>query len=142
PREATAMDPQQRLVLELAWEAFEDAGIVPATVAATSAGVFVGAMADDYATLSRRAGAEAVDAFTSTGLARSVIANRVSYLLGLTGPSWVVDCGQSSALVAVHQACQALRQGDVSLALAGGVNLILAPESQVTVSKFGGMSPQ
>ncbi|MDX3580093.1 type I polyketide synthase, partial [Streptomyces sp. FL07-04A] len=142
PREAAAMDPQQRLVLELAWEAFEDAGIVPASAAATPAGVFVGAMADDYAALSRRAGVGAIDAFTSTGLARSVIANRVSYLLGLTGPSWVVDSGQSSALVAVHQACQALRRGDVCLALAGGVNLILAPESTVAVSKFGGLSPE
>ncbi|MEH0554901.1 SDR family NAD(P)-dependent oxidoreductase [Streptomyces sp. B21-101] len=142
PREATAMDPQQRLVLELAWEALENAGTVPDRLRGSRAGVFVGAMADDYATLSRRAGAEAVDAFTSTGLARSVIANRVSYLLGLTGPSLTVDSGQSSALVAVHQACQALARGDVEWALAGGVNLILAPESQVTVSKFGGMSPQ
>ncbi|WP_242433296.1 polyketide synthase, partial [Streptomyces sp. Root264] len=142
PREATAMDPQQRLVLELAWEALENAGTVPDRLRGSRAGVFVGAMADDYATLVRQAGVEAVGTFTSTGLARSVIANRVSYLLGLTGPSLTVDSGQSSALVAVHQACQALARGDVEWALAGGVNLILAPESQVTVSKFGGMSPQ
>ncbi|MFD7533450.1 SDR family NAD(P)-dependent oxidoreductase [Streptomyces sp. NPDC059849] len=141
PREAAAMDPQQRLVLELAWEALENAGLVPGALSGSSAGVFVGAMADDYATLSRRAGAEGIGAFTSTGLARSVIANRVSYLLGLRGPSWVVDSGQSSSLVAVHQACQALVRGEVSWALAGGVNLILAPESSVAVSKFGGLSP-
>ncbi|MFF8717260.1 polyketide synthase [Streptomyces sp. NPDC015184] len=98
-------------------------------------------MADDYAALSRRAGAEGIGVFTSTGLARSVIANRVSYLLGLTGPSLVVDSGQSSSLVAVFQACEALRRGEVSLALAGGVNLMLAPESSVVVSKFGGLSP-
>ncbi|MFB7699452.1 polyketide synthase, partial [Streptomyces sp. NPDC056099] len=141
PREATAMDPQQRLMLELAWEACENAGLVPGKFSGTPAGVFVGAMADDYATLSRRAGAEGIGAFTSTGLARSVIANRVSYLLGLTGPSLMVDSGQSSSLVAVFQACEALRRGEVSLALAGGVNLILAPESSVVVSKFGGLSP-
>ncbi|TXS70961.1 polyketide synthase, partial [Streptomyces sp. sk2.1] len=141
PREATAMDPQQRLMLELAWEACENAGLVPGKLSGTPAGVFVGAMADDYATLSRRAGAEGIGAFTSTGLARSVIANRVSYLLGLTGPSLVVDSGQSSSLVAVFQACEALRRGEVSLALAGGVNLMLTPESSVVVSKFGGLSP-
>nr|WP_265869922.1 type I polyketide synthase [Streptomyces drozdowiczii] len=141
PREAVAMDPQQRLVLELAWEAFEDAGVVAGSVRGSAAGVFVGAMADDYAVLARRGGVEGIGAFTSTGLARSVIANRVSFLLGLTGPSLVVDSGQSSALVAVHQACEALRRGEVSLALAGGVNLMLAPESSVAVSKFGGLSP-
>ncbi|MFB8209354.1 SDR family NAD(P)-dependent oxidoreductase [Streptomyces sp. NPDC056010] len=141
PREAVAMDPQQRLVLELAWEAFEDAGVVAGSVRGSAAGVFVGAMADDYAVLARRGGVEGIGAFTSTGLARSVIANRVSFLLGLTGPSLVVDSGQSSALVAVHQACGALRRGEVSLALAGGVNLMLAPESSVAVSKFGGLSP-
>ncbi|MFJ2900656.1 type I polyketide synthase, partial [Streptomyces sp. NPDC087218] len=141
PREAAAMDPQQRLVLELAWEALENAGAVPGRLRGSRAGVFVGAMADDYAMLSRRAGVEGIGAFTSTGLARSVIANRVSYLLGLTGPSLVVDSGQSSSLVAVHQACQALRRGEVTWALAGGVNLMLAPESSVAVSKFGGLSP-
>ncbi|MEU2027358.1 polyketide synthase, partial [Streptomyces sp. NPDC016469] len=141
PREAVAMDPQQRLVLELAWEAFEDAGVVAGSVRGSAAGVFVGAMADDYAVLARRGGVEGIGAFTSTGLARSVIANRVSFLLGLTGPSLVVDSGQSSALVAVHQACEALRRGEVALALAGGVNLMLAPESSVVVSKFGGLSP-
>ncbi|MFB6508326.1 type I polyketide synthase, partial [Streptomyces sp. NPDC056410] len=141
PREATAMDPQQRLVLELAWEALENAGAVPGRLRGSRAGVFVGAMADDYAMLSRRAGMEGIGAFTSTGLARSVIANRVSYLLGLTGPSLVVDSGQSSSLVAIHQACQALARGEVTWALAGGVNLILAPESSVVVSKFGGLSP-
>ncbi|MFE7619914.1 polyketide synthase, partial [Streptomyces sp. NPDC057496] len=141
PREAVAMDPQQRLVLELAWEALENAGVVPGRLRGSRAGVFVGAMADDYAALSRRAGVEGVGAFTSTGLARSVIANRVSYLLGLTGPSLVVDSGQSSSLVAVFQACEALRRGEVSLALAGGVNLMLVPESSVVVSKFGGLSP-
>ncbi|MDX3580201.1 polyketide synthase, partial [Streptomyces sp. FL07-04A] len=142
PREAAAMDPQQRLVLELAWEALENAGAVPARLRGSRAAVYIGAMNDDYATLAHRAGMETVGAFTSTGLARSVIANRVSYLLGLTGPSLTVDSGQSSALVAVHQACQALARKDVEWALAGGVNLILAPESQVSVSKFGGLSPE
>ncbi|WP_367127397.1 SDR family NAD(P)-dependent oxidoreductase [Saccharothrix sp. HUAS TT1] len=141
PREANAMDPQQRLVLELAWEALEDAGIVPERLRGTRTGVFVGAMLDDYAALSHRAGPASVGAHTSTGLSRGVIANRVSYALGLRGRSLVVDTGQSSALVAVHQACESLRRGDSALALAGGVNLVLAPESTIGVAKFGALSP-
>ncbi|MEV6166578.1 beta-ketoacyl synthase N-terminal-like domain-containing protein, partial [Streptomyces sp. NPDC052052] len=141
PREAAAMDPQQRLVLELAWEALENAGILPGDLRGTRTGVFAGAMLDDYATLLHRTGAAAIGPFTSTGLHRGIIANRVSYHLGLRGPSLVVDTGQSSALVAVHQACESLRRGESALALAGGVNLILAPESTVSVTKFGGLSP-
>ncbi|MFE0175587.1 type I polyketide synthase, partial [Streptomyces sp. NPDC059002] len=141
PREAAAMDPQQRLVLELAWEALENAGILPGDLRGTRTGVFAGAMLDDYATLLHRAGAAAIGPFTSTGLHRGIIANRVSYQLGLRGPSLVVDTGQSSALVAVHQACESLRKGESTLAIAGGVNLILAPESSVSVTKFGGLSP-
>ncbi|MFF9852572.1 type I polyketide synthase, partial [Streptomyces litmocidini] len=141
PREAAAMDPQQRLVLELAWEALEDARIVPATLASTPTGVFVGAIADDYATLTHAAGPEATSAHTVTGLHRSIIANRVSYVLGLQGPSMVVDSAQSSSLVAVHLACESLRRGESVTALAGGVNLSLAPESTQALAAFGSLSP-
>ncbi|MFJ7957743.1 type I polyketide synthase, partial [Streptomyces sp. NPDC096319] len=141
PREAAAMDPQQRLVLELAWEALEDAGIVPAALAGTATGVFVGAIADDYAALTHAAGPEATSAHTVTGLHRSIIANRVSYVLGLQGPSMVVDSAQSSSLVAVHLACESLRRGESVTALAGGVNLNLAPESTQALAAFGSLSP-
>ncbi|MFD7033801.1 type I polyketide synthase, partial [Streptomyces sp. NPDC059917] len=141
PREAVAMDPQQRLMLELAWEALEDAGVVPGSLRGEGVGVFAGVMQDDYAALVRRGGVEGFGSFTSTGLHRSVVANRVSYFLGLCGPSLVVDSGQSSGLVAVFQACESLLKGESSLALAGGVNLILAPESTVAVERFGGLSP-
>ncbi len=141
PREAAMMDPQQRLVLELAWEALEDARTVPATLAGTRTGVFVGAMADDYAALLHRRGLDAITQHTLTGLHRGAIANRVSYLLDAHGPSLTVDSGQSSSLVAVHLACESLRSGESIIAVAGGVNLILAPESTVGADRFGGLSP-
>ncbi|MFI8086440.1 type I polyketide synthase [Kitasatospora sp. NPDC086009] len=141
PREAVATDPQQRLMLELAWEALEYAGIVPATLDGRSAGVFFGAIWDDYATLLHQRGPRAVTQHSVTGLQRSMIANRVSYTLGLRGPSLVTDTGQSSSLVAVHQACESLRAGETDLALAGGVNLNLAPQSSIAVARFGGLSP-
>ncbi|MFJ1805557.1 MULTISPECIES: SDR family NAD(P)-dependent oxidoreductase [unclassified Streptomyces] len=140
PREALAMDPQQRLMLELGWEALQDARIVPERIAGSRTGVFVGAIWDDYATLLRRTGTEAVTRHWLTGLQRGVIANRVSYCLGLRGPSLTVDSAQSSSLVAVHLACESLRRGESELALAGGVNLILAPENAVTAAKMGGQS--
>ncbi|MFF7777220.1 type I polyketide synthase [Streptomyces tanashiensis] len=141
PREAAAMDPQQRLVLELAWESLEDAGIVPASLAGTATGVFVGAIADDYTALTHAAGPEATSAHTVTGLHRGIIANRVSYVLGLQGPSMVIDSAQSSSLVAVHLACESLRRGESTVALAGGVNLNLAPESTEALAAFGSLSP-
>ncbi|MFF3426898.1 type I polyketide synthase [Streptomyces sp. NPDC002602] len=141
PREAAAMDPQQRLTLELGWEALEDAGIVPGRLRGSRAGVFVGAIADDYAALVRAGGDEAVTPETTTGLSRALIANRVSYALGLRGPSFTVDSGQSSSLVAVHLAAESLRRGECSVALAGGVNLILAEDSTVAVERFGALSP-
>ncbi|HEX5497251.1 MAG TPA: beta-ketoacyl synthase N-terminal-like domain-containing protein, partial [Mycobacteriales bacterium] len=141
PREARAMDPQQRLMLELVWEALEDARIVPGALAATRTGVFVGAMNFDYATLVYRHGIRDITAHTATGLHRSIIANRVSYLLGLHGPSLAVDTGQSSGLTAVHVACESLRRGETALALVGGVNLISVPESGIAAARFGGLSP-
>ncbi|WP_143187826.1 type I polyketide synthase, partial [Streptomyces sp. F-1] len=141
PKEAAAMDPQQRLVLELAWEALEDAHVRAETLRATRTGVFVGAIWDDYATLHHRSGLTAISPHTVTGLHRGIIANRVSYFLGLNGPSLTVDCGQSSSLVSVHLACESLRKGESTVALAGGVSLNIVPESTVGAAKFGGLSP-
>ncbi|MGW0841771.1 type I polyketide synthase [Streptomyces sp. NPDC002787] len=141
PREAAAMDPQQRLLLELGWEALEHTGTVPAGLAGTRTGVFVGALADDYARLLQRHGPDAVTPHTFTGMQRSLLANRVSYTLGLRGPSLTVDTGQSSSLVAVHLAVESLRRGECTLALAGGVNLILSPESTLAVARLGALSP-
>ncbi|QEU95740.1 acyltransferase domain-containing protein [Streptomyces kanamyceticus] len=141
PKEATAMDPQQRLVLELAWSALENAGIVPAALRDSATGVFVGAMWDDYTTLVRRHGLDAIDRHSLAGTQRTILANRVSYSLGLRGPSIAVDSGQSSSLVAVHLAVESLRRGESELALVGGVSLNLVPDSHVTSGKLGGFSP-
>ncbi|KJS58851.1 type I polyketide synthase, partial [Streptomyces rubellomurinus] len=141
PREARAIDPQQRLALELGWEALEDAGLRPAALAGTRTGVFVGGGADDYAKLTQAHGPHAVTQHTATGLTRGIIANRISYLLGLHGPSLTVDTAQSSALTAVHLACESLRTGESELALAGGVQLNLTPEGALAAARFGGLSP-
>ncbi|MER5867393.1 type I polyketide synthase [Kitasatospora sp. NPDC002040] len=139
PAEATAADPQQRLVLELAWEALEDAGVLPAALGGSRTGVFVGAIGADYAALAARTGS--VSRHTLTGLNKGVIANRVSYTLDLRGPSLTVDTAQSSSLVAVHLAVESLRSGESEYALAAGVNLNLAPDSTLTVERFGALSP-
>ncbi|MCP2342695.1 type I polyketide synthase [Actinomadura rupiterrae] len=139
PREAVATDPQQRLFAELAWEALEDAGIVPSALRDSATGVFAGAIAADYMALARRGGA--VTHHSLPGLNRGVIANRVSYALGLRGPSLAIDSAQSSSLVAVHLAAESLRKGETTLALAGGVALNLAPEGAEIAGRFGGLSP-
>jgi len=141
-REAIQMDPQQRLLLELAWEALEDAGVAPPQLLGTETGVFVGAAVDDYSVLRRRLGGTGVTVHTSTGQARSILANRVSYVLGLRGPSISVDTACSSSLVSIHLACQALSLGECSLALAGGVQLNLAPDTMIEVSALGALSPE
>ncbi|MGW6570468.1 beta-ketoacyl synthase N-terminal-like domain-containing protein, partial [Streptomyces sp. NPDC054975] len=141
PREAAAMDPQQRLLLELGWEALEHASIVPGSLRGSRTGVFMGAMADDYAMLSAQSDPESIGRHTFTGLQRSIMANRLSYLLGLRGPSLTVDTGQSSSLVAVHMACESLRSGESTTAIVGGVNLTIVPESTIGAAKFGGLSP-
>uniref|UniRef100_UPI00037425FB type I polyketide synthase n=1 Tax=unclassified Streptomyces TaxID=2593676 RepID=UPI00037425FB len=141
PREAVAMDPQQRIVLELSWAALEDAGIVPATLRGSRTAVFVGSLRDDYASLVHQYGADAVTQHTMTGVNRGVIANRVSYVLGLNGPSLTVDAAQSSSLVAVHLACESLRTGESTTALAAGVNLNILGEAALTEERFGGLSP-
>ena len=140
PREAEHMDPQQRIVLELAWRALEDAGIPPATLKHSQTGVYIGAMWSDYARLIAGAPAS-ITQHTATGQDTSIIAARVSYTFGLQGPSVAVNTACSSSLVAIQSACQAIRSGHASMALAGGVNLVLAPDSTVAMSKFGGMAP-
>ncbi|MFC7898118.1 type I polyketide synthase [Streptomyces sp. NPDC057381] len=141
PREAAAMDPQQRLVLELAWEALEDAGIVPSDLRSTRTSVFVGTIRSDYESLVGQYGSPAITQHTMTGVNRGIIANRVSYHLGLHGPSLTVDTAQSSSLVAVHLACESLRTGESSMAIAAGVNLNILGETAVAEERFGGLSP-
>ncbi|MEU8251685.1 type I polyketide synthase, partial [Nonomuraea sp. NPDC048916] len=141
PREAAAMDPQQRLMLELAWEALEHGGIFPESLRGSRTGVFVGAIADDYAALLRKAGGPAVTQHTLAGLERGIIANRVSYVFGLRGPSMTVDAAQASSLVAVHLAAESLRGGEATLALAGGVQLNIDPDADTAVERLGALSP-
>ncbi|BBA97110.1 putative modular polyketide synthase [Actinacidiphila reveromycinica] len=140
PNEAAAMDPQQRVMLELCWEALEDAGIVPADLAGGRAGVFAASIASDYATLMARQQGR-LSRYTLTGLNRGIIANRVSYSLGLRGPSLTVDSAQSSSLVSVHLAAESIRRGEADLALAGGVNLMLDPGTTAMTEQFNALSP-
>ncbi|MCX5262744.1 type I polyketide synthase [Streptomyces sp. NBC_00199] len=139
PREADAMDPQARLALELGWEALEHAR-VPVTAALRDVAVYLGVDGCDYADVVRDAG-QGTGHHTLTGLHRSLIANRLSYALGVSGPSVTVDSAQSSSLVAVQLACDSLRLGDCDLALAGGVHLNLGPRSSLAAAQFGALSP-
>ena len=120
PREARQVDPQHRLLLELAWEAMESAGIVPASLAGSRTGVFVGVSANDYATMI----GHSPDAYTNIGSALSIAANRISYIFDLHGPSMSIDTACSSSLVALHQACRSILAGDCGMALVGGVNIL------------------
>ncbi|MFI7103275.1 type I polyketide synthase [Streptomyces sp. NPDC050161] len=140
PAEAVQMDPQQRLVMELAWEALEDAGTVPGSLRGRAAGVFVGAMWSEYGALTA-ADPTRLTAHSATGGDTSIISARVSYTLGLTGPSLTVNTACSSSLVALHQARRSLLAGECDLALAGGVNLLCDPAGTVAMSHFGAMAP-
>ncbi|GAA3418096.1 polyketide synthase [Streptosporangium vulgare] len=131
PNEAAMMDPQQRLVLELSWEALEDAGIVPESLRDTGTSVYIGAMAGDYAQLLQGK----VSRHSLTGLSRALLANRISYTLGLQGPSLTVDSAQSASLTAVHLACESLRNGESGLAIVGGVNLNITPDSTLAAAQ-------
>jgi acyl transferase domain-containing protein/SAM-dependent methyltransferase len=140
PREAVSMDPQHRLLMETSWEALENAAIAPASLGGSQTGVFVGIGNSDYWRMAYR-DEEQIDAYSALGNSYSVAAGRLSYFLGLHGPSMAVDTACSASLVAVHLACRSLRSGECTLALAGGVNLILSPEANINFSKSRMLAP-
>ncbi len=140
PREAATLDPQQRLLLEVAWEALEDAGYPPDRLIGSLTGVFVGISGGDYGQMLLAGDRAELDMYFATGNAHSLAAGRLSYVLGLQGPSLAVDTSCSSSLVAVHLALQSLRRNECRLALAGGVNLILTPEATIAMSRAHMMS--
>ncbi len=136
PREAASMDPQQRLLLEVCWEALEDAQVPADQLQGSATGVFIGVTTNDYAQLQMQDGGERrLDGYFFTGNPLNTIPGRISYFLGLHGPSLAIDTACSSSLVSLHQACQSLRGGECDLALAGGINLILSPATTVAVSR-------
>lgn len=143
PREAEHLDPQQRLLLEVAWSALEDAAIPLDRLRGSRTGVFTGLMYSDYVVRAlRERGLDGIGAYLGTGGTFSATAGRLSYVLGLQGPTMAVDTACSSSLVSVHLACQALRQGECDLALAGGVNALLTPEPSINLTKARMISPQ
>ena len=139
PKEAPRIDPQQRLVMEVSWESLENAGLSPHSLKGSQTGLFVGIGNFDYGRLLCRDW-DKINAYNGTGLTLSLAANRVSYFLGLHGPSLVVETACSSSLVAVHLACQSLQQRECHLALAGGVSLMILPDMTITFSQSRMMS--
>ena len=140
PREAVQMDPQQRLLLQLTWEALEDAGIPPSSLAGGNVGVYVGASQIDYAhafLVDQAIG----DSHFATGTALAILANRISYIFDLHGPSVTVDTACSSSLVALHYAVEAIRSGRIDTAIVAGVNVITSPASFIAFSQAAMLSP-
>ncbi|MEZ4727506.1 MAG: type I polyketide synthase [Caldilineaceae bacterium] len=143
PREVVSMDPQQRLLLEVSWEAFEHANLAPTTLFDSATGVFVGICGSDYGALltDEELAYTQHGIYALTGNALSVAAGRIAYTLGLTGPCVAIDTACSSSLVAVHQACHSLRQRECTVALAGGVHIMLRPDTAVAFSRGRALSP-
>ncbi len=141
PREALWIEPQQRLMLETAWEGLERAGYSPATLRGSRTGIFAGVAANEYAHLLSSESVDKIEPYFITGNALNAISGRVAFALGLEGPAMAVDTACSSALVAVHQAVQALHSGDCDLALAGGVNVLLSPVTVIAASRARMLSP-
>jgi len=143
PKEAACMDPQQRLLLEVCWEALEHAGYAPQHLRGSESGVFIGLGTDDYQQIIRSSTDETYfeDAFSSLGIERSVAAGRIAYLLDFRGPVLQLDTACSSSLLSVHLACKSLLQEECTLALAGGVNLMLTPETTVRLCRMKALSP-
>ena len=141
-REARLLDPQQRMFLEVTWEALEHAGIPPRTLRGSRTGVFTGATMSDYLRLLMdRLSSEELDAYLVSGNALNAIPGRVSFTLGLQGPSLAIDTACSSSLVAVDRACRSLRDGECRLAIAGGVNAVLVPETLLSLARWGMLAP-
>lgn len=141
PREAETMDPQQRLLLEVTWHALEDATLAPDALVGSLTGVFVGLTAIDYARLISRDDLSGVDSYCATGNVANIAAGRLSYFFGFRGPSVAVDTACSSSLVSLHLACQSLRTGESTLAIAAGVNVLAAPDNFVALSRAHMLSP-
>ena len=140
PREAQRMDPQQRWLLELTWEAFEDAGEKPMNWRGSATGVYVGISSNEYGSI-QMMGESDIDVHTNSGSTLSIASNRISYLYDLKGPSISVDTACSSALVAVNLACKSIWSGECDAAFAGGVNALLMPDSSIGFSKASMLSP-
>src|SRR5262245_3040381 len=142
PREAVSMDPQQRLLLEVCWEALEHAGQAPDRLHGSATGVFVAMTASDYCTMQLKWDDRTrIDAYFQSGLSFSIAAGRLSYVLGLQGPSMTIDTACSGSLVATHLACQSLRLGECRMAIAGGVHLVLLPDNSIGFSRARMLAP-
>lgn len=145
PRDALTMEPQQRLMVEVTWDALEDAGIVPESIMGERVAVMLGYMAEDYSrertgVIGEAAVFRGYDVFSVSGMSHAVLSGRIAYMLGVTGPSFTLDTACSSSLITTHLACQSLRRGESKLAIAGGVNLFLSPEGNIALSRSGMLS--
>ena len=142
PREAKVMDPQQRISLEVCWEALEDANINPQKLKKSKVGVYIGMCSDDYGRIStQNCDLAQIDSFLSLGNTRSIVAGRIAYFLGVNGPVMQIDTSCSSSLVCIHLAIESLRRSECDIAIVGGVNLLLSPETWVGLSNLKALSP-